>query len=588
MLRTVSIIVFALLFSPLCSPALSSACPEISASEAGQRMTVLANDIHYHNLLYYEKAQPVISDAEYDRLLASLIRLEECFPELIAADSPARRVGGGAGKVRHEQPMLSLSSATGPDAVKALLKRAVSVGEVLFLVQPKVDGLPVELTYESGRLVSAATRGDGRFGEDVTARVREIHGIPGQLIGSFPDRVVVRGEVYADLRLLQESGSEKSARHPRHVAAGLLKVQKPDPTELATIRFFPFELVTAELVVGLQSDRAALQLLSCWGFEVASNLTSPVRTFTEIQAVYRDYLANRDRQPFAMDGIVVKVDDLRLRRQLGIGERAPFWAAAWKFPPDTARTRVLRIIRTVGRTGRSTPIAEVEPVYLGAVRISRVSLHNDAEIKNLDIAAGDQVVIALVGDVIPRVLDVVWRTARKPGSGSVSGDSPKAPLDGCLHDSPDCRGQFLAKVVYFASKRGLDIKGLGKGRLQKLVEAGLVTDIPSLFTLEAETVAAVPGFGAETALQLTAAIRAASRPNSFRLAAALGIHGVGPKSIQRLARRFASLDKLLTAEQKQSLPLSAADGRAARRVRSFFQSPGGGGLLLKFRELGIL
>lgn len=581
-------LIIVLFFSPLCSSALASACPEISASEAGQRMTTLANDLRHHNLLYYEKAQPVISDAEYDRLLASLVRLEECFPELIATDSPSRRVGGGAGKVRHEQPMLSLSSTTGPEAVEALLKRAVSVGEVQFLVQPKVDGLPVELTYESGRLDSAASRGDGRFGEDVTARVREIHGIPGRLSGSFPDRVVVRGEVYADLRLLQKEGSEQSARHPRHVAAGVLKAQKPDPAELASLRLFPFELVTAEVVTGLQSDRAALQLLSRWGFEVAANLTSPVRTFTEIQAVYRDYLANRDRQPFAMDGIVVKVDDLRLRRQLGNGERAPFWAAAWKFPPGTARTRVLRITRTVGRTGRSTPIAEVEPVRLGAVRVSRVSLHNDAEIKNLDIAAGDQVVIALVGDVIPRVLDVVWRTARKPGSGSVPGDSPKTPLDGCLYASPDCRGQFLAKAAYFASKRGLDIKGLGRGRLQKLVEAGLVTDLPSLFTLEAETVAAVPGFGAETALQLTAAIRAASRPDSFRLAAALGIQGVGPKSMQRLARRFASLDKLLTAGQKQLLPLSAADGRAARRVRSFFQSPGGGELLLKFRELGIL
>lgn len=593
--RTVAILLI-FLIPAFCYPALSRACPDISASEADQRMIVLENDIRYYNQRYYGKAQPIISDAEYDRLFAELLRLEECFPALIAADSPTRRVGGAVGggtkKVPHERPMLSLSSSSGPEAVEALLKRFAAIGDVQLLVQPKVDGLPVELMYESGRLVSASTRGDGRFGEDVTERVRQIQEVPHQLSGTFPDRVVVRGEVYANLTLLRnimtETTPEKYAT-PRHFAAGLLKAQKPDPAALAALRLFPFELViSGSAGASPHSDRGALQLLSDWGFPVVVEQTTSVRSFAEVQAVYHNYLATRERQPFAMDGIVVKVDDLSLRQQLGEGDRAPFWAAAWKFPPQSARTLVRGIHWTVGRTGRRTPIAEVVPVYLGGVRISRVSLNNQAEIDRLEIAAGDHVVIALKGDVIPQVREVVERSARSSNAGAVTATKPGPALDACLHDSPVCRNQFLARAAYFTSKSGLNIAGLGRKRLQKLLEAGLVNDLPSLFLLTAEQLAAVPGFGKESARRLTAAIRAAAHPDSFRLVAALGIPGVGPKTVQHLARQFASLDVLLAAGQEQLSALSAADIRAAKTIRSFFTMPDGAELLLKFRELGIL
>ena len=599
MLRTVSALLFFLLISTFCSPALSFTCPMISTLDASQRMTTLAKDIRFHNQLYYEKSQPLISDTEYDRLFASLVRLEECFHELVAADSPTRRVGGGVGggsqKVKHEQPMLSLTSTTGPEAVEALMERIMTAGDMSLLVQPKVDGLPVELIYVAGRLVSASTRGDGRFGEEVTARVSEIQGFPLQLTSPFPDRVVVRGEVYADRQLLQKNGvgspTGKYVRHPRHVAAGLLQAQNPDPAELATLRLFPFELVNSGSVdgsvgVALRSDRAALQLLSDWGFIVPFEHTQQVKSFAEVQAVYRKYLANRDQQPFAMDGIVVKADDLQLRQRLGAGERAPFWAAAWKFPPDTARTRVVEIRWTVGRTGRRTPVAEVVPVRLGGVQVSRVSLHNAAEIARLDIAAGDQVVVGLVGDVIPQVLEVVDRSA---GSRAAPAQVPKQPaLDACLHESPVCHNQFLAKANYFVSKSGLNIAGLGRKRMQQLVDAGLVVDLPSLFLLKAEAVASVPGFSTKTARRITAAISAAGHPDSFRLVTALGISGVGPKTLQRLARKFASLDALLVADQDQLVTISTADARLAKVIRSFFQSPGGEELLSKFKELGIL
>lgn len=598
MFRTVPVLLFFLLISPFCLPALSRACPQISASEARQRMVTLGNDIRFHNQLYYEKAQPLISDAEYDRLFASLVRLEKCFPALVTADTPTRTVGsgvdGGTRTVQHERPMLSLSSATGPEAVEALLKRVAAAGKAQLLVQPKVDGLPVELVYESGQLISASTRGDGRHGEDVTERVREIQGIPHRLSGTFPGRVVVRGEIYAKLPLLQNTGAGDAPGKystPRHLAAGVLHAQNPDPAALAALRLFPFELVDSGSVGGsadgsLDTDRAALELLSKWGFTISFEQTRPVQTFAEVRAVYRDYLENRDHQPFAMDGIVVKVDDLAVRKRLGEGERAPFWAAAWKFPPDTAKTKVLTIHWTVGRTGRRTPVAEVAPVRLGGVLVTRVSLHNDTGIARLDITEGDQVVVALVGDVIPQVLEMVWRAPRDPAADAVLPLSEPA-LDACLHDSPGCREQFLAKAAYFVSKSGLNIAGLGRKRLQKLVEAGLVTDLPSLFLLKAGDVAAVPGFGPETARRLTAAIRAAGRPDPFHLVTALGISGVGPKSVQRLARQFASLDALLAAEQEQPAALSAADTRAAKTIRTFFSSPGGEDLLVKFREQGF-
>ncbi|MFZ4855398.1 MAG: NAD-dependent DNA ligase LigA [Desulfuromonadaceae bacterium] len=570
-----------------------AACPKISTSEASQQMVTLANDVRYHNRFYFEKSAPAISDAEYDQLLVQLIQLEECFPALAAADSPTRRVGSGEGggsqTVKHEQPMLSLSSATGPEAVATLMKRVAATGDVLLLIQPKVDGLPVELIYNAGRLVSASTRGDGRFGEDVTARVREIQGIPKLLTGTFPARVVVRGEVYVDLTLLQKFRSGNGAATyatPRHMAAGVLKAQQPDPAAVAVLRMFPFELVFGDR--GQRTDQEALQLLFTWGFPVDFKQTRMVRSFTEAQATYRNYLANRDQQQFAMDGIVAKVDDLTLRKQLGEGERAPLWAAAWKFPPESASTRILKINWTIGRTGRRTPVAEVVPVRLGGVLISRVTLHNSAAIDRLNVTAGDQVVVALAGDVIPQIVEVLQRVPRNPDVGTVSTGTLESALDACLRDSPVCRQQFLAKATYFASKSGLNISGLGRKRLEKLVEAGLVTDLPSLFQLKAEMVATLPGFTPESARRLIAAIHGAAQVDSFRFVTALGIPGAGPKSLEQLSRQFNSLDALLAAEDEQLKVLSVRNIQAAKALRSFFETAGGEELLLKFRELGIL
>jgi DNA ligase (NAD+) len=575
-------------------------CPEISSVAAMQRLADLRDDIRNHNKLYYQELHPIVSDAEYDRLFAELVLLEECFPVLVADDSPTRTVGSVVGDgplvARHERPMLSLSSSIGPESVEVLMRKvAAKSEEVLLLVQPKVDGLPVELRYQAGRLVAAATRGDGRSGVDVTATILQVRGIPRTLSGRFPPRVVVRGEIYADRQLLKNTadfGDSVGTEHYatlRHLAAGTLQSRSPDPIALAALRLFPFELVTAEQNGdGVGSDMAALRLMADWGFPVVFEQTLQVASLDEVKGVYRDYLATRERQPFAMDGIVVKVDNLELRRRLGEGARAPFWAAAWKFPPATAETEVRTIHWQVGRTGRRTPVAEVVPVLLGGVRVSRISLHNASEVARLDIAAGDRVVVGLIGDVIPQVLAVVGRVSRVGNADAVPIKLPAVAIDACLRDGPGCTEQFLARLVHFVSKSGLNIAGFGRGRLRLLIEAGLVHDLSSLFRLQEEAIAAVPGFGDITARKLTDALRAVDRSDHFRLIVAIGIPGVGKAAAGRLVKHFTSLGTLLDAKDEQLSVMPGSDRNAAITVRSFFQSPGGRELLEKFRGLGML
>ncbi len=575
----------------------TAACPKLSADAALQKLVLLGEEIRTHNRLYYQELRPVITDAEYDRLFSELVRLEGCFPALAAPDSPTRTVGGGldgrAPKVAHARPMLSLASSTNAEAVETLLRRAKKeVADIRLLVQPKVDGLPVELVYERGRLISAATRGDGHYGEEVTARVRQIQGIPHTLSGVFPSRVVVRGEVYADRQVLAEADGPGVVAGKyatlRHLAAATLRAQDPHPQALGSLRLFPFELVRATpAAAGLASDRAALHQLAAWGFPVPHQHTHRARNLEEVRRVFSGYLASRDRQPFTMDGIVVKVDDLGLRQRLGEGAKAPLWAAAWKFPPATINTEVLAIRWRVGRTGRRTPVAELAPVDLGGIRVSRVSLHNAAEVARLGLQVGDQVIVALVGDAVPQVVEVLGKKAGAGGDSVPTDPLPGPAIDACLTDAPDCREQFLARAVHFVSKAGLNIPGLGRGRLQMLVEAGLVADLPALFRLQTVEIAALPGVGEKSARRLATAIRAASRPPLPRLLTALGIPGVGPAAAKKLGEHFTTLDHLLGAEEEQLVAIPGISPAAAENIRAFFDSPGGRKLLQGFRAAGF-
>jgi DNA ligase (NAD+) len=370
---------------------------------------------------------------------------------------------------------------------------------------------------------------------------------------------------------------------PRHFAAAALKSKHPDPIALAALRLFPFQWVDAEEGSGVTSDLAALGVLSLWGFPVRLDLTDQARNLGEIRTAYQKHLTWRDEQSFAADGIVAKLDDLSLRRRLGEGARAPFWAAAWKFPPETAQTLVREIRWNSGRTGRRTPVAELVPVSLGGVRVSRVSLSNAETVRRLGIAAGDQVLIGLVADIIPQVLEVKKKAGRTDGSDTTPAEAPESGMTDCLSDAAGCREQFLARAVHFTSKAGLNVAGLGPGRLRKLVEAGLVRDLPSLFRLKREEVAALTGFNAASARSLTAALRRVGRPEPFRLLAALGVPGIGPATAQRLSKQFQSLDELLLSQN------DLTDGSmAVQNIHRFFETQQGRELLRGLREVDLL
>jgi DNA ligase (NAD+) len=568
----------------LATPA--DSCPQLSVGAAKQRLTELTAQVDHHNRLYYEKLQPAISDAQYDRLFAELLRLEECFPALARADSPTRGVGfagEGRAKVAHQRPMLSLDSTAGPEAVEALLRRLDKRGGGSdLLLQPKIDGLPVELVYVKGRLVSAATRGDGIKGEEVTARVRQIKEIPLALAGAYPAKVVVRGEVYADRQVLATSlpGSRSEAyASERHLAAATLRAQSPDAHALAALRFFTFEWVNSDLKT-VHSDHQALRRLASWGLPVATEYSQPAQTMAQVRESYQRYLAERQSLPFATDGLVVKVNDLRLRGQLGEGNRAPLWAAAWKFPPVTARSQVLAIQWRVGRTGRRTPVATVEPVLLAGVRVSRVSLHSAAEVARLGISAGDPVIIALAGDAVPQVLQVIG----KEPQAAVLLSAPPPPVDACLTPEEGCREQFLARAVHFASPAGLDIAGLGRGRLQKLLDAGLLTDLPSLFHLQVQDIISIPGFGARSAEQLVEAVASARQPSLPRLISALGIPGVGPATVRALTAQFPDLETLVQAEESELVMGAGVSAGTAANIRAFIRSAKTEQLLRVFQD----
>lgn len=569
-------------------------CLKLPSDTAVIRMRELTTHIRHHNLLYYQKNAPEISDAEYDRLFSELIRLEKCFPEQAANDSPTQTVGMGIEnskiKVHHEKPMLSLSSSIGPETVETLLKKVFSAGEVpTLLVQPKVDGLPVEVVYEAGRLMSASTRGDGISGQAVTDRVRMIKGIPLSLTGTVPVRVVVRGEIYADVHavaLLQE-GKTGTYATMRHLAAGTLLSADPDPAFLESLRFFPFELVNAGQCCNVLSDQEALRRMATWGLPVQIEQTYPVKSFEQVRSVYRNFLAHRRELPFSADGIVVKVDDLSLRRQVGEGSRSPFWAAAWKFPPEKAMTVLREITWQMGRAGRRIPVALVVPVDIGGIRVSKVSLHNSAEIARLGITRGSRVIVALVGDVIPRIIDVVDPRISDSRIVSIPVETTPVENDACFRDNPGCRARFLARAVYFTSKSGLDITGLGRGRLTLLIDAGLVQDLPSIVRLASERTAVASVLGSKVAAKLTGSIQSRSHPSPFRLVAAIGIPGVGPVAAQELSRRFSTLAALLSADESQISTLPKVSG-AARVVREFFGKSEGKTLLKEFADLGIL
>jgi DNA ligase (NAD+) len=570
---------------------------EMTQAEAARRVAELSREIRRHNQLYYAQDRPEISDADYDRLLADLNELERRFPELRAADSPTRTVGAppqtSFAQVVHFRPMLSLESGAEPKLAQDFFRRLAEAGAegTPLLLQPKIDGLSVELVYEHGLLKQGSTRGDGTTGEDITSNLRTIAAIPMHLAGCAEPLLVVRGEVYMDRagfdRLNQgliERGQEPFA-NPRNAAAGSLRQLDPAVTAARPLNFFPFELVNAvELAMepGLAADSQALELLTRWGLPDVAGHMRQGHDLAFAEAVHAELMAKRDALPFEIDGVVIKVDDLGLRERLGARARTPRWAVAWKFPPRQEITIVRGIAVQVGRTGKLTPVALLMPVDVGGVTVSRATLHNFDQVARLGVRVGDRVRVERAGDVIPKVVEVERPGEPRgpefapPGLCPVCGAT--VACGGAYHLCPNalgCPAQLQAAMRHYAGRQAMDIEGLGPKRVAALMEVGMLSDLVSLYHLadHRERLAALDRWGELSVNNLLEAVESTRGRPLERFVFALGIPGVGEATARDLARNFGSLEGLAQATEAELTAVPGVGPVVAAQVRAFFARP---------------
>ncbi len=537
---------------------------DLTDDQARDELARLAMEIAYHDRAYHQKDAPEISDAAYDALRRRNAAIEARFPDLIRSDSPSRRVGDapdtGFTKVRHRVAMLSLDNAFNAEDFTEFCDRArrfLGLTHPLAIVaEPKIDGLSINLTYEDGAFARGATRGDGTEGEDVTANLRTMVGaVPDRLIGSFPERIEIRGEVFmtkADFLALNDSqaaAGQKLFANPRNAAAGGLRQLDAKITAERRLSLFAYAMGESSEPVA-DSHAAYLERLRGWGFAV--NPLSRLLTTEAEAAAFQDEIARqRATLPYDIDGVVYKINDLTLQRRLGFAGRAPRWAIAWKFPAEQATT-VLRAIRIqVGRTGALTPVAELEPVNVGGVLVARATLHNEDEIARKDLHIGDTVIVQRAGDVIPQIVAVVTEQPRGaeaydypsvcPACGSLAIRPPGEAIRRCT-GGLICPAQRVERLIHFVSRNAFDIDGLGEKTIQEFYAEGWLHGPADLFKLperEAD-IATREGWGKLSARNLSRAIKARETIALERFIFALGIRRIGEANAKLLARHYGS------------------------------------------------
>ena len=604
----------------------------MAATEPTQRIAELREQLRFHLYRYHVLDDPIVSDAEYDTLMRELRALEADHPELITPDSPTQRVGAPASekfaKVRHPVPMLSLGNAFDEDDLRTWRERVARVlgadDPIAFVVEPKIDGLAIALTYEQGRFVRGATRGDGEVGEDVTANLRTVSSIPlalgardqGSAIRAdsatrehptpdpwpqIPILIEVRGEVYmpiADFEALNKrlaGAGERMAANPRNAAAGSLRQKDPAITAGRALRFFayavgPFEGIT------LRSQWETLELFRALGFPVNRDRRR-FEDFEQVIAYTREWMARRNQLEYEADGIVIKVDTFAQQHELGVVGRDPRWAIAYKFPARETTSRLLDIVINVGRTGVITPNATIEPVTIGGVVVRNASLHNADYIQERDIRIGDYVTVKRAGDVIPYIIGPL--VARRTGSEQPwampercpACDTPLERIAGeVAYRCPNfgiCPAQLVRRLEHFVSRGAIDIAGIGEKQAQLFVERGLVKDVADLYTLDAAVFENMEGFGEKKISNLLTAIAESKQRPLARLITGLGIRFVGEVAALALASAFGSLDALAGATVEQIVAIDGIGPAVANSVAQFFSLPANHALVQKLKDVGV-
>ena len=562
----------------------------LSAGEAADEIEGLRAEIRRHDYLYHVEARPEIADEEYDRLFRRLQAFEGAHPDLITTDSPTQRVGGEPRpqfeSVVHMAPMLSLDSTQDEGELRRFderVRKAVD-GPVEYVLEPKLDGASIELVYEHGRLVQAVTRGNGARGEGVTENVKTIPTVPLRLREaerSAPELLAVRGEVLMYIsdfeafnERLVEAGAEPYAS-PRNSAAGAIRQLDPRLTAQRRLDCLAFDVLTVRGAT-FRKDRDGVEALRQWGFRVPEKVTLAT-TLEEVLAYHRSWAELRDELDYEIDGVVVKLDDLDERADMGTTSHHPRWALAYKFEPRKEVTRVERIAVSVGRTGVLTPVALLLPVQVGGVTIARASLHNREEVRRKDVRPGDLVRVQRAGDVIPQVVERVEEGRRRGKRFVMPAECPacgtpleeRGPFTACPNRF-GCPAQLKGRIRHFGSRNALDIAGLGEETAVLLVERGLVKEVADLFVLEAPAVAELPGFAERSATNLVEGIRGGRAPELDRFLYALGIPEVGTTVARDLALHFRSLGGIREASAEQLEEVAGIGPVMSEAIREFF------------------
>ncbi len=575
-----------------------------------------------NNELYFVLDAPAIPDAEYDLLVTELRHLEAEYPALVTPESPTQSVGAAASglfqEVRHRVPMMSLDNAFEEGELRAWGERlrrvdpGLDLGTLTFSCEPKVDGVAMSLTYERGRFVQAATRGDGVTGEDVTANVATVGDVPKALApegGPYPDLLEVRGEIYMPvaefdaMNKRQADAGERLFANPRNSAAGSLRQKDPAMTAQRPLHFWAYQIGVIE--GGPARNRwpattqsGTLTKLAAAGFPVSPQ-AGVVEGIDTVVARCRELQETRHTLEYEIDGVVVKLDDLALHDVLGATSRAPRWAIAYKFPPEERTTTLRAIMVSIGRTGRATPFGQFDPVFVGGSTIGIATLHNEDQVAAKDVRPGDLIIVRKAGDVIP---EIVGRVREGPGvpkrrkprwAFPVSCPSCGEPLTRLPGESDtyctniDCPAQRVQRIAHYASRSAMDIEGLGEERVLQLVAAGLVQDPADLYSLRVEGLVALERFGQVSARNLVAAVAASRAQPLSRLLVALGIRHVGPTGARAVARALATLEGIEAATAEDLAAVEGVGAVIAASVAEFLAQPTNRGVILRLRAAGV-